>query len=63
MPVLYAVGSESDPAFLEMVGLLREWFPHLETTRVPGFNHLLQMQQPRRVAEALTEFFGQHPLS
>ena len=62
-PVLYVIGSESDPAFFEMEGLLREWFPHLETARVPGVNHLLEMQQPHLVAEMLAGFLAQHPLS
>jgi len=62
-PVLSLVGGESDPAFKEMEQLLREWFPHLETARVPGVNHLLHLQQPRPVAETLAEFFAQHPLS
>lgn len=61
-PVLYIVGSESDPVFFEMEGLLREWFPHLQTARVPEVNHLLEVQQPRAVAEALAGFFAQHPL-
>jgi pimeloyl-ACP methyl ester carboxylesterase len=62
-PVLYVIGSESDPAFLEMEGLLREWFLHLQTARVPGVNHLLQMQQPRAVPEALAAFVAPHLLS
>ena len=30
---------------------------------VPGVNQMLQLQQPRPVAETLAEFFAQHPLS
>jgi hypothetical protein len=33
-PVLSLVGGESDPAFFEIEELLRELFPHLETTEV-----------------------------
>lgn len=62
-PVLWVVGSETHPAFFEMEQLLHAWFPHLETARVPGVNHLLHLQQPRPVAETLATFFAQHPLS
>jgi pimeloyl-ACP methyl ester carboxylesterase len=62
-PVLSLVGGESDPAFFEIEELLRELFPHLETARVPGVNHLLCLQQPQPVAETLARFFAKHPLT
>jgi len=61
--VLCITGSESDPAYFEIEQPLQRWFPHLETANVPGANEMLQMQQPRAVAEALAEFFARHPLS
>lgn len=62
-PVLSMIGSESDPAFFEMDHLLREWFPHLQTARVPGVSHLLHLQDPPVVAETLAAFLAQHPPS
>lgn len=33
------------------------------TAHVPEANEMLQMQQPRAVAETLAAFFARHPLS
>ena len=63
VPVLSVVGSESDPAFVEFEELLREWLPRLETERVSGVNHLLQLQSAQPVAEVLAGFLGRHPLN
>jgi 3-oxoadipate enol-lactonase len=62
-PVLCITGSESDPAYFEMEQLLLRWFPHLETAHIAGANEMLQMQQPRAVAETLARFLARHPLS
>jgi pimeloyl-ACP methyl ester carboxylesterase len=62
MPVLSLIGSESSPTMLEYEWQLKEWFPQLETGRVAGANHLLQLAQPRPVAEALAAFLARHPL-
>jgi 3-oxoadipate enol-lactonase len=62
-PVLCITGSERDPAYFEMEQLLQRWFPHLETAHIPGANEMLQMQQPRTVAETLAQFLARHPLS
>jgi 3-oxoadipate enol-lactonase len=60
VPVLSIVGSESDPAFLEMEELLRGLLPQLETARMRGLNHLLCMREPEPVAETLAQFFAKH---
>jgi pimeloyl-ACP methyl ester carboxylesterase len=62
-PVLSMVGSESDPAFFEMEGLLRGLFSNLETIRISKSNHLLCLQQPQAVADGLAQFFAAHPLT
>jgi pimeloyl-ACP methyl ester carboxylesterase len=63
VPVLSMVGDESDPAFVEMEELLRELLPNVEATRIPKTNHLLCLQRPQSVAEALARFFAEHPLT
>lgn len=62
-PVLWVASDKRHAAFMEMEQLLSDWFPQLETACVPGVNHLLQMQQPRPVAERLADFFVQRPLA
>ena len=62
-PVLSMVGTLSHPARLEWEQLLRDWFPRLETARIPGADHLLQLRQPDLVAAAMAEFLAKHPLS
>jgi pimeloyl-ACP methyl ester carboxylesterase len=63
VPVLSMVGGESDPAFVEMEELLRGLLSNLSTVRIPKTNHLLCLQEPQPVAEALAQFFTGHPLA
>jgi pimeloyl-ACP methyl ester carboxylesterase len=63
IPVLSIVGGESDPAFVEMEELLRRLLANVETARIPKANHLLCLQEPQPVAEALARFFAKHPLT
>jgi pimeloyl-ACP methyl ester carboxylesterase len=62
MPVLSLIGSESSPTMYEYEHQLQAWFPQLETGRVVGVNHLMQIMQPRPVAEAIAGFLARHPL-
>lgn len=57
--MLYLYGSDSLPAVPESLALLRSWMPSMEVQLLPGANHLLHMQQPRRVAALLARFIGQ----
>lgn len=61
--VLSLIGSESQPTTAEFEGVLQSWFPRLETGRVAGVNHLLQLRQPQLVAEALAAFLVRHPIN
>lgn len=60
-PVLSVLGSDSGPLFAEGRELLHAWFPDCQDTDIPGASHLLQMEQPRAVAEALAGFFARVP--
>ena len=65
-PVLAVVGAksqESDPVFAERQELLLSWLPNVEAFVLPDATHLLQVQNPRGIAEGLAAFFARHPLS
>ena len=49
--------------FRETHELLLEWLPQTDTFVLPNATHLLQIMNPRGMAEALAGFFAKHPLS
>jgi pimeloyl-ACP methyl ester carboxylesterase len=55
-PVLSVLGSRSSPLFVEGRQLLHAWFPACQDADIVGATHLLQMQTPRPVAEAIAAF-------
>jgi 3-oxoadipate enol-lactonase len=61
-PVLLLVGGDSRPVYQEGHQWLLERLPLVEGLVVPGANHLLPLQQPARLAEALGGFFARYPL-
>ena len=61
-PILYVLGSESGPFFVEGRDLVLTWFPQAEDEVIEGANHLLQIQEPRAVAEAIADFLAEHPM-
>lgn len=65
-PVLAVVGARSlelDPIWGERHQLLLDWLPHVESAVVPEATHLLEVENPRGVAESLAAFFARHPLA
>jgi 3-oxoadipate enol-lactonase len=65
-PVLAVVGArslESDPIWGERQQLLLDWLPNVEPFVVPDATHLLQVENPRAVAEGLAAFFARHPIT
>ncbi len=62
VPVLCMRGSLSHPSTVAVEQLLRTWFPQLETIVIQGANHLLHMQQPALVAQAIEQFLSKHPI-
>jgi len=65
-PVLAVVGARSlelDPIWGERHQLLLEWLPHVESAVVPEATHLLEVENPRGVAETLAAFFARHSLA
>jgi pimeloyl-ACP methyl ester carboxylesterase len=64
-PVLSMVGEKSrelSPIWTERHELILAWLPKAEGFVLPDATHLLHVQQPGTVAEALAAFFARHPL-
>jgi 3-oxoadipate enol-lactonase len=55
-PVLAVLGEHTAPTFPERLDLLSSWLPRVESFQLPGATHLLHVQNPRGMAEALAEF-------
>ena len=62
-PVLAVVGAHSAPTFPERRGLLTSGLATLEPIELSGATHLLHVQNPRGMAEALASFFARHSLT
>ena len=65
-PVLAVIGAKSkeqSAIWGERQELLLSWLPNAEPFVLPDATHLLQVQNPRGMAEGLAAFFGRHPLS
>jgi pimeloyl-ACP methyl ester carboxylesterase len=63
MPVLAVLWEKSQPIFAERRELLLAWLPNVEPFVLPAATHLLHVENPRGMAEALAAFYAQHPLA
>jgi 3-oxoadipate enol-lactonase len=61
-PVLAVAGGESPPVFAERQRRLLDCLPHAEAYTLPGAGHMLMLDQPRALAEALAAFLASHPM-
>ena len=65
-PVLAVLGAKSRtvaPVFVRRHELLLGWLPRAEPFVLPNATHLLHLENPREMAEALATFFAAHPLA
>jgi pimeloyl-ACP methyl ester carboxylesterase len=65
-PVLAVIGERSQqlsPIWDERQELLLSWLRNAESFVLPRATHLLQVENPRDMAEGLAAFFARHPLS
>jgi pimeloyl-ACP methyl ester carboxylesterase len=62
LAVLGARTNEVTSVFDRRHELLLAWLPDVEPFVVPDVTHLLQVQNPRAVAEGLAAFFSRHPI-
>jgi pimeloyl-ACP methyl ester carboxylesterase len=63
-PALSVVGEKSkalSPIWTERHELILAWLPKAQGFVLPDATHLLHVQHPRAVAEALAAFFARHP--
>lgn len=57
-PVLSVLGTASSPLFVEGRARLHELFPQCVDADIPNATHLLQMQEPTAVADAIAQFLA-----
>jgi pimeloyl-ACP methyl ester carboxylesterase len=65
-PVLVVLGEQSanlHPRFAETYRLLLEWLPNADGFVLPAATHFLQIEKPRPLAAALSDFCARHPLA
>lgn len=65
-PVLAVIGAKSqemDRIWGERQELLLAWLPNVVPFVLPDATHLLQVQNPRGMAEGLAAFFARHPIA
>jgi pimeloyl-ACP methyl ester carboxylesterase len=60
-PALAVLGARSEPVFRERRELLLDWLPNVEAFDLPDATHLLYVENPRGLAEALAAFFADAP--
>jgi pimeloyl-ACP methyl ester carboxylesterase len=61
-PVLLVRGQNTAAIFPERLQLLVSWLPNAEPVELPGATHLLHVENPQGMAEALASFCARHPL-
>jgi pimeloyl-ACP methyl ester carboxylesterase len=61
-PVLSVLGADTQPLWVEIADFLRSSLPNVEECTIDGVGHLLQMQRPRPVAQALAQFLTRHSI-
>lgn len=62
-PVLSILGSRTEPLWIEVAAFLRCNIPQLEEAEADGVGHLLHLQNPDPVADAITGFLTRHPIA
>ena len=61
-PALARPRRAQHPRFRERRDLLLAWLPNAEAFELPAATHLLHVQNPGAMANALAAFFARHPL-
>ena len=62
VPVLFVLGQDSLPVFHEGRDLVQSWLPRTEVATISNTCHLLQMEDPVAVGNALADFFARSPM-
>jgi pimeloyl-ACP methyl ester carboxylesterase len=62
VPVFAMLGGDSSVFFVEGLEMMKQWWPALESTVLPGASHNLQFANPRGAASAIASFLAKHPI-
>ena len=62
-PVLSVLGSGTQPLWVDVAAFLRSSLPHAEECKIDGVGHLLHIERPEPVAQAIATFLGRHPIT
>ena len=57
------LGSDTAPLWIEVAEFLRYSVPDIEERTIDGVGHLLHIQRPAPVAEAIADFLRRHPVT
>lgn len=60
-PVLSVLGSDTQPLWVEVAAFLRENIPQVDEVTIADVGHLLHIQDPGPVANAIADFLRSHP--
>jgi pimeloyl-ACP methyl ester carboxylesterase len=61
-PVLSVLGSDTEALWVEVAEALLNWMSDIEEQVIDGVGHLLHVQRPEPVANAMADFLGRHPI-
>lgn len=61
-PALSVTGANSVPTCRDAHILMVDWLPRVDAFTLPNASHMLQVANPRALAEALATFFARHPM-
>jgi pimeloyl-ACP methyl ester carboxylesterase len=61
-PVLSVLGADTHTLWVEVAEALRNWVPDIDEHVIEGVGHLLHVQRPEPVANAMADFLGRHPI-
>ena len=62
-PVLSLLGSGTQPLWVEVAAFLRSSLPNVDECTIEGVGHLLHIERPEPVAQAIASFLGRHPVT
>ena len=62
-PVLSVIGADTQPVWTEIAKFLRSSLPHVEERTIDRVGHLLQIQRPEPVTQAMAQFLTRNPVT
>ena len=62
-PVLSVLGSGTQPLWVDVAAFLRASLPHVDECTIDGVGHLLHIERPEPVAQAIASFLRRHPIT